>query len=92
MKTVEEVEAKLKELFTDADDIKVRVVCDKYEMDISAMYECPGRDLKKLVALGEFLGTMDIEEAHTVRQPGCETCDFGSKYGVVLTAPAGDAT
>lgn len=87
MKSPDEIKQKLKELFPDAGDIKVRTSPsnkNKILVELSAMYGCPGRDLKKMIALGEFVGTLDIDEVGTFASPGCETCDYGSRYGVEL--------
>ena len=80
-----ELQAKVEELFKDADAVEVRSpMPGKVLLDISAMYEAPGRSLSLLIQLGEFVGTMEIEEDGQYSNPGCYTCDYGSKYGVEL--------
>lgn len=85
--TTEELAGKIKEIFTDAGQVKVSLQGDQVKMDISAMYSAPGRSLPLLLKLSEVLGTTDINEDDTYAWGGCDTCDFGSKYGVMLVAP-----
>ena len=83
--TIEEIEAKAKEIWLDADSIKVEEPTKGIiHITLSAMYEAPGRSLKQLILLSEFFGTTEIEEADNFSLPGCESCDYGSRYGVTL--------
>lgn len=85
--TTKELENKVKEIFTDADSVGVTLYKDEVRIEIAAMYEVPGRDLPKLIKLSEILGTTDINEGRTFDMEGCDTCDYGSNYGVELVAP-----
>lgn len=54
-------------------------------LKISKMYEAPGLNLQVLMALAEFFGTKHINDDDRFSHGGCETCDYGSEYGFVLT-------
>lgn len=87
--SIEEIEAKVNELFLCAADKDLETDVTKYpdgsiRIWVSAMYESPGRDLKKIIALGKYLGTMNIEDDGSIIEKGCNTCDYGSKYGFIL--------
>lgn len=81
----EEIAAKVKELF------RTSAVWVGFmpggEICIQAYAEgnFPGRDLKKLIELGEFLGTFNIEDGEVLHTSGgCDTCDYGEKFGFEL--------
>ncbi len=87
--SIEEIKAKVDELFLRAADQKPETEVVAYpdgslEISVSAMYEAPGRDLKTVIALGEYLGTMNINEGGSIQHRGCDTCDYGSQYGFTL--------
>jgi hypothetical protein len=85
MKSLEEIEAKVKEIWPDAESISVKEHSEEIiHITIAAMYEAPGRSLKQLLVLSNYLGTQDIEDIEEFGYPGCESCDYGSKYGVTL--------
>jgi len=82
-----EIKEKLEAIFDDADDVVVSVTENVICFTIQAMYEVPGRSLTKLLEVSQLLGTTEIEEYATINSPGCDTCDYGSQYGVTLYAP-----
>lgn len=82
---IEEIEAKVRVIWPDAEKVEVMEHGENViRITMSAMYEAPGRSLKQLVLLSEFFGTTDIEDVDSFGWPGCESCDYGSKYGVTL--------
>ena len=83
-----ELENKIREIF-EADKVVTRKTSDGQQIiiELSAMYQAPGRSLSQLLKLAEVLGTDEIEEYDSIAVPGCDTCDFGSRYGVELIAP-----
>jgi len=103
-RTDEEIMAKLRELWSDANakaysrDETFTVTRGKGHIDlrVANMYESPGLDFAKLVALSKFFDTMNVETESEFRYGGCETCDYGSEYGFVLRvrdgAPFADVT
>lgn len=52
----------------------------KCTLRISTMYEFVPLSFKHLKGLEELFGTDDINEGERDSNPGCETCDYGSKY------------
>lgn len=64
---------------------------DCYTIDVSQMYERPelyspkGTTLDAIVRLSETFGTDKIDVENGMASSGCETCDYGSSYGTVLT-------
>lgn len=57
----------------------------KLVVEYEAMYDRPTITFDFLESLSEAFKTkyINIEDGHSNR--GCETCDFGSSYGVVIT-------
>ena len=67
------------------------------EFEWSEMYEAPQISFAMLTELSEFFGTKEIDVDNSINSPGCETCDYGSSYGHVITVynitqnyPSGD--
>lgn len=54
---------------------------DRFEFEWAEMYDPPNLSYKILRDLVEFFGTEEIDTSDTISQGGCETCDYGSKYG-----------
>lgn len=77
------IEAKIAEIWPTADR-EIRIYADYVEIELTAMYEPPGCSFSQLKALSEFFGTEDIRDTGSIRDGGCETCDYGSKYGFTL--------
>lgn len=81
---------KLEEVWSDVKryerpQFEVRILEDKIELDIFMMYDSPGLSFQKLMALAEFFETKAINDTDSFAYGGCETCDYGSKYGFTLT-------
>lgn len=57
----------------------------KLVVEYEAMYDRPTITFAFLESLSEAFKTkhIDLENGHS--QSGCETCDYGSSYGVVIT-------
>lgn len=76
------IEARLKGYDWVTVDIEIKVTVyrrDSVEIELSAEYEPPGLDGKKLLELTEFFGTDNIRQ-YNESTPGCESCDWGSSY------------
>lgn len=84
--TLIEIEAKVKEIWDDAETIHVDEHGPLVRITVEAMYESPGRSLPQLIQLSEFLGTKEIEDVDQYGYGGCESCDYGSRYGFTLEA------
>lgn len=54
------------------------------EIEVTAMYDRPSINLGFLKALSEFFQTDEIDTYDGTSWQGCDTCDYGSKYGVVI--------
>lgn len=86
--TLQELKENIWKIFPDADKISISRHDEKHlSVEISAEYEAPGRSLKQLLELAEVVGSTEIEEGYTFNSRGCDTCDYGSKYGVELIVP-----
>lgn len=74
---------------------EVTVECRKqdstYVIDVSQMYERPelykpnGSMLDAVVRLSDTFGTNKVDVGEGESNSGCETCNYGSSYGTVLT-------
>ena len=84
-RTVEEIKAKIEELWSSESDQKVEVVASPsfVQISISRMYGAPGLSYAILKQLAEFFETEEISD-DTWGEGGCESCDYGSKYSVIL--------
>jgi hypothetical protein len=45
------------------------------------MYDPPSLSYQLLRSWAEHFGTEKIDTSDNISQSGCETCDYGSKYG-----------
>lgn len=54
------------------------------DIQITQEYSPPGCTFAQLQALSEFFHTTRIGEDYEIDNPGCDTCDYGSRYGFVL--------
>ena len=74
-------------VWDDADEIDV--IVDKEHQIIlikmSSMYDAPDLNFDRLMQLSKFMGTENINDDDRFGYGGCETCDWGSKYGYTLT-------
>lgn len=57
---------------------------DGYFLDAHSMYNAPSFNIEVVRNLVELFQTDLIDEEEFI-QSGCETCDYGSKYGVKFT-------
>lgn len=83
-RTKEEIETKVKQLWSCVENIDIRIYVDKVYIELSNMYQPPGLSFAQLKALSEFFDTEKIDDTDRFSQEGCETCDFGSSYGFTL--------
>lgn len=87
--TKEEIIEKLNSIWDrnayDKPDFDVTIYTDRIDMKITRMYEPPGLSFRALKELSEFFGTDNINDDDRISESGCETCDYGSCYGFVLT-------
>ena len=70
--------------YEDNVDVEVRFCEDGIRIEVTRMYDPPGLSFEKLSKLAEFFGTDRVGDEEFIREGGCETCDYGSKYGFVL--------
>jgi hypothetical protein len=54
-----------------------------FEIDFTEQYTAPELSLKNMTEVAEYFGTLDIDFDH-VSEGGCETCDYGSRYGYTI--------
>lgn len=92
--TDDEIVNKVREIWEednqDYEKLKIEVVGrnsesnEEVEIGISKMYDAPGLTFARLRALADWFETDNISDEQYSRG-GCESCDYGSKYGFILT-------
>jgi hypothetical protein len=65
-------------------EVKVHVKKDCVDLEITSMYQAPGLSLARMNAIAKFFDAKDVNDVDQIAQQGCETCDYGSKYGFTL--------
>lgn len=95
--TKEEIVAKVEEIWSSVQDehgyeyaapdsVEVTLVEDgSVEIELSSMYEAPSLSFYQLTKVSQYFDTDNINDSDTFSEDGCETCDYGSKYGFTLT-------
>lgn len=57
---------------------------DGFEIDFTKMYESPvDLNYQNIKVISDLFGTEDID-FDNVSEGGCETCDYGSRYGYTI--------
>ena len=85
--TKKEIEVFLTSLFPELSSRKLKIdvgILKKgVEIEVTAMYsfDPPTFDFKRVKAISDFFDTTNIDTIDTISQEGCETCDWGSRYG-----------
>lgn len=73
--------------FDDPSDISVEIIRSGpgvIVLSISRMYDSPGLTLAQLEGLASFFKAKHVGKLSSIAEPGCETCDWNSKYGFEL--------
>ena len=85
-RTIDEVRKKILSLWsTPPENLNVITGRDgSWEIEISNMYSAPGLAFRQLFELSKFFGTQNVNTDSSFSHGGCETCDYGSKYGFVI--------
>ena len=60
---------------------------NRVDITVSNMYEAPAMNSEVIFSLCEFFDTRKINH-DSFSEGGCETCDYGSKYGFTLEITA----
>lgn len=100
-RTDEEIVAKLKAMWPHADGgwgdegIRVQRHGSNLYLRVTKMYdwdteEIPVLTFDKRQELSLFFNTMNVETSDEIRNGGCETCDYGSQYGIEILVRPGD--
>jgi hypothetical protein len=53
-----------------------------FSFEISQMYEAPDIPFEVLMDIASAFSTKKIDTGAGDERPGCETCDYGSNYGI----------
>lgn len=61
------------------------------DITVAQMYGKPGLSFPQLNALAQFFDTMNVETEEEFAGGGCETCEYGSKYGFTLRISPGSS-
>lgn len=69
-------------------DIFARILPDRLELEFVDEYEKPHISFDLLSELSEHFSTRLIDVRDGLVSPGCETCDYGSSYGVIVSLRA----
>jgi hypothetical protein len=84
-RTIDEIRDKVSKIWPAAEDVGVKTRDDGAVLiKVSSMYHAPGMSFSMLSDLSEFMGTKKIDDEDHFSWSGCETCDYGSKYGFTL--------
>jgi hypothetical protein len=87
-KSKEEIEQFVVEVFPprkyDYQEVEISVEPAKITILVSRMYAAVPLSFEILTKFSKFFDTMEINE-NSFGQPGCDTCDYGSKYSIELT-------
>lgn len=68
------------------DSIEVSGEMSSYvRIRVASMYSAPGLNFALLSDLSEFFGTRNINDDDRFGHGGCDTCDYGSSYGLELS-------
>lgn len=62
------------------------------KITVASMYDwdgVPELSFEKRLALSEFFDTMMVETEDEIREGGCETCDYGGRYGFTAVVSPG---
>lgn len=68
----------------DAEDIRVYIYDNQVDIEVTSEYQPPGLSLPQVEALRASINCKTIHDT-SVSQSGCETCDYGSRYGYTLS-------
>ena len=72
--------------YTVPDSVEVTLMKNgSVDIELSSMYEAPSLSFYQLTKLSQYFDTDNINDYGTFSVGGCETCDYGSKYGFTLT-------
>ena len=52
--------------------------------EVHQMYDCPELNFSIYKKYSEFFGTDNIDKYDDISESGCESCDYGSKYGYAI--------
>lgn len=95
-RTDEEILEKVRAVWPDENSSwgKIDVEINRTQKDIillklSKMYEAPGVTFLQIQALAKFFDTLNVETESEFSSGGCDTCDYGSKYGFYLRVSSG---
>lgn len=70
-----------------SDDFYVKIITQsptQILFEVTKMYTSPKLGLKELKAWSEFFDTDNIDKYDDISESGCDTCDYGSRYGYVI--------
>ncbi|MDR5729683.1 MAG: hypothetical protein RB191_19885 [Terriglobia bacterium] len=100
-RTDEEITAKVQELWPDLDITESRWSSHDYfvieradghiDLTVTAMHDAPGLTFDQINGLAQFFDTMKVETEEEITEGGCESCDYGSRRGVILRISPGDS-
>lgn len=67
------------------DDIGVDVLPDgSIRVEVGREYEAPELNLDMMNKIASFFGTTKVSKSGDFSSYGCETCDWGSRYGYTI--------
>ena len=63
------------------EEFEVKKIQDGFSFEWTSMYSAPELTFKQMKEISDYFGTEEINFDNTISLSGCETCDYGSKYG-----------
>jgi len=90
--SVDEVVEFVKLLFPEQEGDKVGISVRRnglaYVIKVDRMYDFVPVRLASLLSLAKFFDTLNVNDSR-FSQGGCESCDYGSSYEVIITVAEG---
>lgn len=96
MKTNEAIASKAAELFRPLavydfyqEYVEPRVIRndkDHVLVEVDCMYTSPNQNEEVMEEFRKYLGLKHIEVHYDISEGGCESCDYGSRYGYAVRA------
>jgi hypothetical protein len=57
---------------------------DGITFELTQMYNAPDISYKEMKKVADYFGTVEMDFQQDISDPGCDTCDWGSRYGYTV--------
>lgn len=83
-RTKDQIKEFINEVWKDVDNIEVDTYGEGVHISLSSQYDPPEFSFSILKKVSKFFETDNIDSENDIRQRGCDSCDYGSRYGFTL--------